>query len=1777
MHIFEEMFTMRDTLAASITSLETQVSTTRRVSAVMQNLSFFALALLAWCVIAPNTPAQNIQYNPGNIGSGLDNSLQIQLRAYPGRGQASLPITLYYSSKVWRIKYTGTIYNPYDRLLSEPMTQAMYAEYSAAGWTSSLGIPFIEWPESNQVYDYRGKSVCLDCHNPAFSPDNYWKVPRLTLHMPDGSAHELRRDDTPYTGPVNNSGIYYAVDSSRLRYDTATATLYLPDGARYVLGESTVQVIDRNGNTLSYDRGTGQWTDTLGRAISVPPLTGYPGDYTYSVPGVGGIPVSYTFRWTYLSNVLEPDPVTGAIPQLGYAGGHYTNGTPSVNNPPQPLPAPHLFQTTENSEGMNDYVIASPALFNPGVLSEIVLPNGTSYKFTYNEYGEIARVTYPTGGFEQYKYGQVLTVTSLDSPYDQGNRGAISRWVSPNGTGTDRVQWQYGVTYNANSNLYKQWMIAPDNTYTERFLFKAAPTSQYTNLNYPKFGFEDPRNGMVYEDCFYQYQNGPMLQRHLIGSTYTSRNVTVSFNGQTTTAPALRNPRTTKEVSLLIDTGGEALAKTLTYAYDTRYQLSTGLDRTASTESHFATVDQPTAQFGAISAIPSGMIASTAVTTYLDDANYRDRNILGLATSVILQDTYGQPVRKTVTAYDETPLQPYNDFGGDWNDPGTYRGNATTTRRYVDASANLPLTQECPVGVCLDTHSSFDQVGNVWKFKNERGLESQLEFAATYKHAYPTRTTTAVPDPLGTNGSNTAFTSTSVFDSATGQMRSTTDANGLTTYFSYADEQNVPDPLNRLRKVTRPDNSVTTYDYHDAVNDTYLETKSSFDAGRSTTVRQYFDKLGRDVRAFAYENTDPDARWMVTDTYYDLMGRVRQVSNPYRTATPGATPPPSCSVCTTNVYDVLGRVTLVTLPDLTTAQTNYRGSYTTITDQAGKQRRQQVDALGRIVRVDEPDASGNLGAQPTYYDYDTQGNLIHITQGPDPSDPNHTLQHRYFKYDALSRLTYEFQVEPKAAPFFASDSLTGNSQWTRKLVYDETGPNGGNNMGLLTSMYDARQVRTRYRFYDNLGRVTEVSFSDGTPTLTNYYDQNRAGYQFNKGHLTEVHTDAAISQGQIAAIPATSQIYDYDLMGRITHQQQLVGAQTYTLSYDYYIGGQLKSETYPSGRVVNYSYDDAARLSGTASGSKNYASNFLYGSRGVLTSMTYGNGAVESYDYNSRLQLTNLSLTKDSNTIQRYEYRFGQVNADGTVDETKNNGQVARIEGFSSGGKQWQQRFAYDSLGRLSQASEYRGDNGQQSYLINYDYDAFGNRYQKLSNNQANPLGYVRVEDGDISKTTNRFTFPEIDYDDAGNIKVDNKFKARQYLYDANNRLRWAALPDETGAATSVYDGAGQRVATIVNGATSYMVYDAMGKLVAEYGASASSTSGTNYLMSDYQGSTRVVTNANGGVISRQDYQPFGEELGSVGMRSSDPFYGGANSARQKYAGMEKDEASGMAHTLWRKYDGTSGRWTSPDPYGGSMELASPQSFNRYSYVNNDPINHVDPTGLMLSDIGVTQTADPEEAQILEHQSLRNLQISVNADYARRHNGKVSYKGDHATFTLTQPQHLSTALDESVYKESATGQHDESSTDDQDDELQHRKRKKPRSQQPQAPSLPSFSLPNIVSVKRDGGIVTTIDKWGNVDVMMIWEYKRRGWEFKRQQHENDDRWENRRKWDICMRRYADIYQPQLDSALQNWDDSTWSGIPAVWNVIYFSRLYNRINNIVSEFKKISANNCGTEP
>src|SRR5947207_11135025 len=98
--------------------------------------------------------------------------------------------------------------------------------------------------------------------------------------------------------------------------------------------------------------------------------------------------------------------------------------------------------------------------------------------------------------------------------------------------------------------------------------------------------------------------------------------------------------------------------------------------------------------------------------------------------------------------------------------------------------------------------------------------------------------------------------------------------------------------------------------------------------------------------------------------------------------------------------------------------------------------------------------------------------------------------------------------------------------------------------------------------------------------------------------------------------------------------------------------------------------------------------------------------------------------------------------------------------------------------------------------------------------------------------------------------------------------------------------------------------------------------------------------------VKRHDYLPYGEELyAGMGSRTSQQGYV-ADNLRQKFTGYEHDAETNLEFARARYYSSSCGRFTSPDPYSGSMSLTDPQSVNRYSYVSNNPVNSTDPSGM---------------------------------------------------------------------------------------------------------------------------------------------------------------------------------------------------------------------------------------
>lgn len=135
------------------------------------------------------------------------------------------------------------------------------------------------------------------------------------------------------------------------------------------------------------------------------------------------------------------------------------------------------------------------------------------------------------------------------------------------------------------------------------------------------------------------------------------------------------------------------------------------------------------------------------------------------------------------------------------------------------------------------------------------------------------------------------------------------------------------------------------------------------------------------------------------------------------------------------------------------------------------------------------------------------------------------------------------------------------------------------------------------------------------------------------------------------------------------------------------------------------------------------------------------------------------------------------------------------------------------------------------------------------------------------------------------------------------------------------------------------------------------------WIVTDQLGTPRMIFDESGGFakVSRHDYLPFGEEL-FAGGRTTTNGYTNNDGERERFTGYERDNESGLDYAHARYFANTQGRFTSPDPLMASGHLTQPQSWNRYSYVSNNPINETDPSGL-YNEGGGTEEDNPQKPQ----------------------------------------------------------------------------------------------------------------------------------------------------------------------------------------------------------------------
>lgn len=115
-----------------------------------------------------------------------------------------------------------------------------------------------------------------------------------------------------------------------------------------------------------------------------------------------------------------------------------------------------------------------------------------------------------------------------------------------------------------------------------------------------------------------------------------------------------------------------------------------------------------------------------------------------------------------------------------------------------------------------------------------------------------------------------------------------------------------------------------------------------------------------------------------------------------------------------------------------------------------------------------------------------------------------------------------------------------------------------------------------------------------------------------------------------------------------------------------------------------------------------------------------------------------------------------------------------------------------------------------------------------------------------------------------------------------------------------------------------------------------------SYFHRDQLGSTTAVTNEAGAVIERLAYESFGKRRFASGGVDPNNAIAGVNTDRG-YTNHEHLEELGLIHMNGRIYDPVLGRFMSADPH--IQAPADLQSYNRYSYVMNNPLGLTDPSG----------------------------------------------------------------------------------------------------------------------------------------------------------------------------------------------------------------------------------------
>lgn len=506
---------------------------------------------------------------------------------------------------------------------------------------------------------------------------------------------------------------------------------------------------------------------------------------------------------------------------------------------------------------------------------------------------------------------------------------------------------------------------------------------------------------------------------------------------------------------------------------------------------------------------------------------------------------------------------------------------------------------------------------------------------------------------------------------------------------------------------------------------------------------------------------------------------------------------------------------------------------------------------------------------------------------------------------------------------------------TLKDANQETTTYRYNSIGQLTSVVNSLQEETQYT-YNMLGNLTHVMYPDKVVMKKEYDELGRlvkslitnSGSEGDKELIAYDangnRTKLIDKKGQVFTYAYHSSrdwlltkkvdgkndtvTYDYDAAGRRTSMTDLTG----TSSYEYVTGtGQLEKMIYPDGRSIQYAYDAAGnkklmsdpfggnhyygydnlnRLSSVSSTAQvqDAEATYSYFKNGLLKSIYERNGVMSNYEYEgSRLKKVD-HIQKNGALLNSYSY------------VTDNNGNITkRTENGDS------VDFVYDKLNRV-EASAIEG--------LSYKYDSRGNRSKMISFDAAeSPIAEYIYDSRDQLTNVKLTTGEEIAYKYNGDgllyERTENQVTTR-YYYDGRQVIAEATVVKGTAVFKARYiRGAGLIAREDAAQQKAYYLHNGHGDVVE---------------LRSSDGLTQVNT---------YTYDIWGNPKTEI-ENVSNPF---------RYSGELWDSTTKLQYLRARWYDPSLGRFINKDRYEG--DIANPLSLNLYTYVSNNPLGYIDPTG----------------------------------------------------------------------------------------------------------------------------------------------------------------------------------------------------------------------------------------